>query len=147
MCVYWVNRDLTKPRRRRQRKRQKTIRLMSKTTILHAHRAFLYISLSSLHTCDVKWPNFKFTWERERQGDELYHLCPNLSAFPLFSSTQNSLLLSNRANWDNREKIWNDARSVFQRRFYGRRRCRIIRSPITYYVLVLTYRKLNEWAQ
>ena len=31
---------------------------------------------------DVKWPNFKFTWERERQGDKFYHLCPNLSAFP-----------------------------------------------------------------
>ena len=27
-------------------------------------------------------PNFKFTWERERQGDKFYHLCPNLSAFP-----------------------------------------------------------------
>ena len=43
------NRDLTKPRRRRQQERQKTIGLMSKTTTLHVHHAYLYISLPSLH--------------------------------------------------------------------------------------------------
>ena len=75
-------RDLTKPRRRRQRERQKTTGLMSKTTTLHAHHAYLYTSLPSLHNYDVKWPNFKFTWERERQGDKFYHLRPNLSALP-----------------------------------------------------------------
>ena len=74
--------DLTKPRRRRQRERQNTIILMSKTTTLHVHHAFLYISLPSLRNYDVKWPKFKFTWERKRQGDKFYHLCPNLSAFP-----------------------------------------------------------------
>ena len=41
-------RDLSKPGRRRQRERQKTIGLMSKTTTLHVHHAFLYISLQSL---------------------------------------------------------------------------------------------------
>ena len=75
-------RDLTKPRRRRQRERQKTMGLISKTTTLHVHHAFLYTSLPSLHDYDVKWPHFKFTWERERQADKFYHLCPNLSAFP-----------------------------------------------------------------
>ena len=55
---------------------------MSKTTTLHVRPAFLYISLPSLHNYDVKWPNFKFTWERERQGDKFYYLGPNLSAFP-----------------------------------------------------------------
>ena len=39
------------------------------------------ISLLSFHNYDVKLPNIKFTWERERQGDKFYHLCPNLSAF------------------------------------------------------------------
>ena len=124
-------RELTKPRRRRQRERQTLIGLMSKTTTLHVHHAFLYISLPSLHNYDVKWPNFKFTWERERQGDKFYHLCPNLSAFPSFNSSQNLVLLSNRANWDNREdncEVRNDAKSLFQRRFRGRRRCRIARS-------------------
>ena len=51
-------RDLTKPRRRRQR--HKAIGLVSKTTTLHEHRAFLYISSPSLHNHDMKWTNFKF---------------------------------------------------------------------------------------
>ena len=40
---------------------KKAIGLMCKTTILHVHRAFLYISLPSLHDYDVKRQNFKFT--------------------------------------------------------------------------------------
>ena len=28
-----------------------------------------------MHNFDVKWPNFEFTWERERQGDKLFYLC------------------------------------------------------------------------
>ena len=36
----------------------KAIGLISKTTILHVHHAFLYISLPSLHDYDVKIPNF-----------------------------------------------------------------------------------------
>ena len=36
----------------------KAIGLISKTTILHMHHAFLYISLSSLHDYDVKMPDF-----------------------------------------------------------------------------------------
>ena len=82
-CPFFESRDLTKPRRRRQRERQKTTGLMSKTTALRVHHAFLYISLPSLHNYDVKCLNyFKFTWERKRQGDKFYHLCPNLSVFP-----------------------------------------------------------------
>ena len=34
------------------------IGLVTKTTILHVHHAFLYISLPSLHEYDVKMPNF-----------------------------------------------------------------------------------------
>ena len=36
----------------------KAIGLFSKTTVLHVHYAFLYISLPSLHDDDVKMPNF-----------------------------------------------------------------------------------------
>ena len=54
LAVACLNGDLTKPRRRRQRERQKTIGLMSKTTTLHVHHAFLYISLRSLHDYGVK---------------------------------------------------------------------------------------------
>ena len=34
--------------------------LLRKTTTLHVHHAFLYISLPSLHDYDVKMPNCKF---------------------------------------------------------------------------------------
>ena len=34
------------------------ISLLSKTTSLHVHHAFLYISLPLLHDYDVKMPNF-----------------------------------------------------------------------------------------
>ena len=37
---------------------KKAIGLMSTTTTLHLHHAFLFISLLSLHNDDVKWPNF-----------------------------------------------------------------------------------------
>ena len=54
---------------------------------------------------------------------------------PLFSSylnsPVNSLLLSNRATWENREVIWKDAESMW--RFHGCRRCRIVRSLIFLY--------------
>ena len=33
--------------------------MTSKTTTLHVHHAFLYISLPSLHDYNVKLPNFK----------------------------------------------------------------------------------------
>ena len=40
---------------------KKAISLMSKTTTLQMHHAFLYISLLSLHNNYLKRPNFKFT--------------------------------------------------------------------------------------
>ena len=49
---------------------------------------------------------------------------------PLLSSNINSLLLSNWVTWDNREMVWKNAESIFQRRFYGSRRCRIVRSLV-----------------
>ena len=49
---------------------------------------------------------------------------------PLLCSNINSLLLSNWAPWNNREKKWKDAKSIFQRRFHGCRRCRIVRSLV-----------------
>ena len=38
----------------------KEIGLITKTTTLHVHHAFLYISLPSLHDYEVKMPNFTF---------------------------------------------------------------------------------------
>ena len=102
-------RDLTKLRRRRQL--QKAIGLVSKTTILHEHHAFLYISLPSLHR---------------------------------FSSTINSLLLSNWATWDNREMLCKDAESISPRSFHKRSRCRIGRSLFSL-KLVVRWRRLSRF--
>ena len=43
-------------------------------------------------------------------------------------SSKNSRPSSNRAIWDNRKIVLKDAKSIFQQRFHGRRRCRIVRS-------------------
>ena len=40
---------------------KKAIGLSRKTTTLHVHHAFLFISLLSLHDFDVKMPNFFFS--------------------------------------------------------------------------------------
>ena len=45
---------------------KKTIGLMSKTTTLHVHHAFLYIFLPLLHDCDVKMPIFTFYGGRKQ---------------------------------------------------------------------------------
>ena len=39
---------------------KKAIGLLTKTTTLHVHHAFLYVSLQSLHDYDVKMANFTF---------------------------------------------------------------------------------------
>ena len=110
-------RDLTKPRRRWQQERQKTIGLMSKTTTLHVHHAFLYISLLSLHNYDVKWPNFNFTWERERKAiNSTISVWTRVRSL-LFSSIPNSLLLSSWVHKDNREKKNERMRSLFSAKF------------------------------
>ena len=92
---------------------------MSKITTLHVHHASLYISLRSLHNYDVKWPNFKFTWEREQQGDKFYHLCQNSGAVPSLQVQPKLPSFSNWDPWNNREKKRKDAKSIFQRRFHG----------------------------
>ena len=40
---------------------KKAIGLSRKTTTLHVHHAFLFLSLPSLHDFDVKMPNFFFS--------------------------------------------------------------------------------------
>ena len=101
---------------------------MSKTTTPHVHHAFLQISLLSLYNYDMKWPNFKFTWEWERQGDKFYHLFQNLGAVPSLQLQTKFPSSCNRVPWNNREKKWKDAKYIFQRRFLGPHRYRIIRS-------------------
>ena len=98
-----------------------------------ASRFFLYISLPSLRDYDVKWPkNLSFFWGRERQGVKNSTICVWTKLRPpLFSSNINFLLLSNCATRDNRQMVWKDAESIFKQDFPGRRRCRIVRSPMS----------------
>ena len=83
---------------------QKAIGLMSKTTTLHVHHAFLYISLLFLHNYNVKWPNVNLLENRNGKAINSSISVWTRARAPLFSSNQNSILSSNRANWDNREK-------------------------------------------
>ena len=50
---------------------KKVIGLLRKTTTLHVHHAFLYISLPSLHDYDVKMPNCKFYGGRKQATTNL----------------------------------------------------------------------------
>ena len=50
---------------------KKLIGLLRKTTTLHVHHAFLYISLPSLHDYDVKMPNSKFYGGRKQATTNL----------------------------------------------------------------------------
>ena len=51
---------------------KKVIGLLRKTTTLHVHHAFLYISLPSLHDYDVKMPNCKFYGGRKQATTNLF---------------------------------------------------------------------------
>ena len=50
------------------------IGLISKTTTLHVHHAFLCISLPKLHEYDVKMPNFTFCRGREHNTTTFFFL-------------------------------------------------------------------------
>ena len=46
---------------------------MGKTTTLHVHLTFLYISLPFLHDYDVKLPNFTFSGGRKQATTKLIY--------------------------------------------------------------------------
>ena len=70
--------------RRRQRERQKKKKVyIRKTTTLHVQHTFLYISLPSLHDCDVKFPQVTFRGGRKHRLDYKFLFLPlNLVAVP-----------------------------------------------------------------
>ena len=118
------NRDLTKLRRRWQRPGgnvKKAIGLMSIT---------LFCTFVCLPCITRTWPDQILSLLGNGNGRVINS---TMSATTrerslLFSSNPVSLLLSNWDPWINREKKWKDAKSIFQRGFHGRRRCRIVRS-------------------
>ena len=73
-CVYCrpINiMEFLQRRRQRQRERQTAVGLLSKATSLHAHQAFLYISLPFLHDYDAKMPKFTFYGGRKQATTKL----------------------------------------------------------------------------
>ena len=54
--------------------------MTSKTTTLHVHHAFLYISLPSLHDYNVKLPDVSFCQEREQTDNNFLFLFLNFDA-------------------------------------------------------------------
>ena len=74
--------EITKLRQSWQRKLKKTKRLNKQNNNSARVSRFSVHFLAVPSNYDVKWPNFKFTWERERQGDKFYHLCLNSDTVP-----------------------------------------------------------------
>ena len=63
--------------RRQQRERQKKKVYIRKTTTLHVQHTFLYISLPSLHDCDVKFPQVTFRGGRKHRLDYKFLFLPS----------------------------------------------------------------------
>ena len=85
---------------------KKAIGLLSKTTTLQVHHAFLYISPPSLHDYDVKMPNCKCYGGRKQATTNLFfYRALNLSAV-LKKSTPGKFRLHFpfSANWNKPDK-------------------------------------------
>ena len=57
---------MTRSQRERQNKQTIGLEQEGKTTTLHVHHTFLYISLPFLHDYDVKFPNWTFHGGRKQ---------------------------------------------------------------------------------
>ena len=123
--AFFVNSDLTKLRRRRQRERQKnkqTMELVSKKQLCTCITLFFFFFCS---LCIITTWNDQILSLLENGDGKAINSTISVRTrvrCPLFSSNPNSLFLSNWASWTNHEKKWKDAKSIFQRRFHGRRR-------------------------
>ena len=123
-----VNRGLTKPRRRRQRERHKTIDLMSKTTTLHGITLFCTFLCCPSTTTTWNDKILSFLWNGKGKAINSTISVWIRARSLLVSCKLNSRLLSNWAPWNSLEKKWKD---IFQQHFQGRHRCRIVRSLIS----------------
>ena len=83
---------------------KKAIRLLRKTTTLHVHHAFLYISLPSLHDYDVKMPNCKFYGGRKQATTNLFFLSKLECGPQVIISKKIHLYFPFSANWNKRNK-------------------------------------------
>ena len=103
----------------------KVIGLNWQNNNLHAHHAFMYISLPSLHYYDVKMPNFTFCGGREHKTTTFFFfLWTSIQSFRI--QLQQKLPRFDELNvitnkWD---EVWSSTTSLFKWRFRSsRRRC------------------------
>ena len=86
-----------------------------------ALRFFLYISLQSLHDCDVKLFNFTFL-ENVNTRQRLSSSFPELRLWSPFSIRKVWQHLTNWARHNKHDEAWSSAYSLFKWRFRNRRR-------------------------
>ena len=92
---------------------KKAIGLLRKTTTLHVHHAFLYISLPSLHDYDVKMPNCKFYGGHKRATTNSFSLSEVERTPQEINSREIRLHLPFSANWNKRDSVWKTGIYVF----------------------------------
>ena len=134
--------DFKMPRRRRQRGRKKGNRLNSKTVTLHVRHAFSCISLPLLHDYYGKIPSFIFYGGRKQATAKFSF---SFRTWVWFLGIRlKRVRLHLQMSWSNRERDWNNANSLFKRRFSGRHR-----RGVLYFNCVLGWvarAKLQEWS-
>ena len=93
-----TSRDPTKLQRPRQRQK---VALMSKTTTLLVHNAFLYISLPSLACTTTTWNDQSLSWVENGNGKAINFTTSlwTQKRFPLFSSNLTFLRSSDWVTW------------------------------------------------
>ena len=94
-----------------------TVALVGKTTTLHVHLTYLYISLPFLHDYDVKMPNFTFQGGRKQATTKFYSLPKLEYGSKKFNSGRVHLLLTKYVSWNNRNKDQKNANLFLKQRF------------------------------
>ena len=123
---------------------KKAIGLISKTTTLHVHHAFLYILLSSLHDCDVKMQHSvalfatmlqrcvtlkivvanRLVMGNANKRRRIFRSLSKLESSPQeINYREIRLYFTFSVNWNKRDKVWIKAHSFEKWRFRRRRRC------------------------
>ena len=96
----------------------------SKTTTLHVHHAFFYISLPFLHDYDVKMSNFAFYGGRKQATTKFYFSYCLLYLDMVARNSTPGGFASIWQKWvgrNNCDKDWKNANSLFKRRSRYRR--------------------------
>ena len=130
--------------RKRERQKCNSLDLFSKTTTLHVHQAFLYISYCHCTTTTWKCLISRFVEDvntRQRLSSSLPELRYSLLEF---ISRKKKLPTFDELNEtpSKREKVWDSVTSLFKWRFQRRRRLCCLQSSLT----IKNRRRLNRWS-